>query len=179
MSGRIEVICGSMFSGKTEELINRIKKSGKTYKVFKPETDTRNKKNKIESHNKVEIEATTIKNISDILKIKTKYEIIGIDEAQFFSDQIIEVCNLLANQGIRVIIAGLDMDYSGKPFGPMPFLMAIAEQVTKLHAICDETGEPALYSYRKIENSETIMIGEKKEYTPLSRKAYISKIRKK
>ena len=179
MSGRIEVICGSMFSGKTEELINRIKKSGKTYKVFKPETDTRNKKNKIESHNKVEIEATTIKNISDILKIKTKYEIIGIDEAQFFSDQIIEVCNLLANQGIRVIIAGLDMDYSGKPFGPMPFLMAIAEQVTKVHATCDETGEPALYSYRKIENSETIMIGEKKEYTPLSRKAYISKIRKK
>ena len=129
--------------------------------------------------NKVEIEATTIKNISDILKIKTKYEIIGIDEAQFFSDQIIEVCNLLANQGIRVIIAGLDMDYSGKPFGPMPFLMAIAEQVTKVHATCDETGEPALYSYRKIENSETIMIGEKKEYMPLSRKAYISKIRKK
>ena len=179
MSGRIEVICGSMFSGKTEELISRIKKSGKSYRVFKPEKDTRNKKNKIESHNKVEIEATTIKNISDILKIKTKYEIIGIDEAQFFSDQIIVVCNLLANQGIRVIIAGLDMDYSGKPFGPMPFLMAIAEQVTKLHAICDETGEPALYSYRKIENSETIMIGEKKEYIPLSRKAYISKIRKK
>ena len=179
MSGRIEVICGSMFSGKTEELISRIKKSGKSYRVFKPETDTRNKKNKIESHNKVEIEATTIKNISDILKIKTKYEIIGIDEAQFFSDQIIVVCNLLANQGIRVIIAGLDMDYSGKPFGPMPFLMAIAEQVTKLHAICDETGEPALFSYRKIENSETIMIGEKKEYMPLSRKAYISKIRKK
>ena len=179
MSGRIEVICGSMFSGKTEELISRIKKSGKSYRVFKPETDTRNKKNKIESHNKVEIEATTIKNISDILKIKTKYEIIGIDEAQFFSDQIIVVCNLLANQGIRVIIAGLDMDYSGKPFGPMPFLMAIAEQVTKVHATCDETGEPALYSYRKIENSETIMIGEKKEYMPLSRKAYISKIRKK
>ena len=179
MSGRIEVICGSMFSGKTEELISRIKKSGKSYRVFKPETDTRNKKNKIESHNKVEIEATTIKNISDILKIKTKYEIIGIDEAQFFSDQIIEVCNLLANQGIRVIITGLDMDYSGKPFGPMPFLMAIAEQVTKVHATCDETGEPALYSYRKNENSETIMIGEKKEYMPLSRKAYISKIRKK
>ena len=179
MSGRIEVICGSMFSGKTEELINRIKNSGKSYKVFKPETDTRNKKNKIESHNKLKIEATTIKNISDILKIKTKYEIIGIDEAQFFSEQIIVVCNLLANQGIRVIIAGLDMDYSGKPFGPMPFLMAIAEQVTKVHATCDETGEPALYSYRKIENFETIMIGEKKEYMPLSRKAYISKIRKK
>ena len=179
MSGRIEVICGSMFSGKTEELINRIKNSGKSYKVFKPETDTRNKKNKIESHNKLKIEATTIKNITDILKVKTRYEIIGIDEAQFFSDKIIEVCNLLANQGIRVIIAGLDMDYSGKPFGTMLFLMAIAEQVTKVHATCDETGEPALYSYRKIENSETIMIGEKKEYMPLSRKAYISKIRKK
>ena len=179
MSGRIEVICGSMFSGKTEELINRIKNSGKSYKGFKPQTDTRNKKNKIESHNKLKIEATTIKNITDILKVKTRYEIIGIDEAQFFSDKIIEVCNLLANQGIRVIIAGLDMDYSGKPFGPMPFLMAIAEQVTKVHATCDETGEPALYSYRKIENFETIMIVEKKEYMPLSRKAYISKIRKK
>ena len=179
MSGRIEVICGSMFSGKTEELINRIKNSGKSYKVFKPETDTRNKKNKIKSHNKLKIEATTIKNITDILKVKTKYEIIGIDEAQFFSDKIIEVCNLLANKGIRVIIAGLDMDYSGKPFGPMPFLMAIAEQVTKVHAICNETGEPALYSYRKVESNETIMIGEKKEYMPLSRKAYISKIRKK
>ena len=106
----------------------------------------------------------------------TKEVVINV---HYFSDQIIEVCNLLANKGVRVIVAGLDMDYSGKPFGPMPFLMAIAEQVTKVHAICNETGEPALYSYRKVESNETIMIGEKKEYIPLSRKAYISKIRKK
>ena len=168
-----------MFSGKTEELINRIKSSNKSFKVFKPNLDTRNKKNKIESHSKLEIEASTISNPNEILKYKNKFDIIGIDEAQFFSQDIVDICNILANSGVRVIVAGLDMDYSGKPFGPMPFLMAIAELVTKVHAICNETGEPALYSYRKDENNETIMIGEKKEYMPLSRKAYISKIRKK
>ena len=177
--GRIEVICGSMFSGKTEELINRIKKSKKSYMVFKPNTDTRNEKNKIKSHSKVEIDATTVNDVNDILNFKDKFEIIGIDEAQFFSNDIVSVCNNLANNGIRVIIAGLDMDFSGKPFGPMPFLMAIAEDVTKVHAECSETGEPALYSYRKVDNSETVMIGEKKEYKPLSRKAYISKSKKK
>ena len=168
-----------MFSGKTEELINRIKSSNKSFKVFKPNLDTRNKKNKIESHSKLEIEASTISNPNEILKYKNKFDIIGIDEAQFYSYDIVDICNILANSGVRVIVAGLDMDYSGKPFGPMPFLMAIAEEVTKVHTICNETGEPALYSYRKVENNETIMIGEKKEYMPLSRKAYISKIRKK
>ena len=153
--GRIEVICGSMFSGKTEELINRIISSKKSFRVFKPLTDTRNKKNKIISHNKIEI-----------------------DEAQFFSEDIISVCNDLANNNVRVIVAGLDMDFSGKPFGPMPFLMAIAEDVTKVHAKCSETGEPALYSYRKVDNNETVMIGEKKEYKPLSRKAFISKLKR-
>ena len=103
----------------------------------------------------------------------------SIDEAQFFSNDIIDVCNSIANSGCRVIVAGLDMDYSGKPFGPMPFLMAIAEKVTKVHATCSETGEPALYSFRKTGNKETIMIGEKKEYKPLSRKAFISKLKKK
>ena len=168
-----------MFSGKTEELIRRIKNSNKSYKVFKPITDTRNKQNKIESHSNIKIDATTIKNINEILVFKNKFDIIGIDEAQFFSDDIIDVCNTIANSGSRVIVAGLDMDYSGKPFGPMPFLMAIAEKVTKVHATCSETGEPALYSFRKTKNKETIMIGEKNEYKPLSRRAFISKLKKK
>ena len=168
-----------MFSGKTEELINRIKSSNKSFKVFKPDLDSRNKKNIIESHSKLEIEATTISNPNEILKYKNKFDIIGIDEAQFFSHDIVNICNILANSGVRVIVAGLDMDYMGKPFGPMPFLMAIAEDVIKVHAVCSETGDPALYSYRRVENNETIMIGEKKEYNPLSRKAYISKLNKK
>lgn len=168
-----------MFSGKTEELIRRIKNSNKSYKVFKPVTDTRNKQNKIESHSNIKIDATTIKNINQILVFKNKFDIIGIDEAQFFSDDIIDVCNTIANSGSRVIVAGLDMDYSGKPFGPMPFLMAIAEKVTKVHATCSETGEPALYSFRKTGDKETIMIGEKNEYKPLSRRAFISKLKKK
>ena len=168
-----------MFSGKTEELIRRIKNSNKSYKVFKPITDTRNKQNKIESHSNIKIDATTIKNINEILVFKNKFDIIGIDEAQFFSDDIIDVCNTIANSGSRVIVAGLDMDYSGKPFGPMPFLMAIAEKVTKVHATCSETGEPALYSFRKSDYKETIMIGEKNEYKPLSRRAFISKLKKK
>tara|TARA_A200000113_G_C8823283_1_gene341193 strand:- start:37 stop:543 length:507 start_codon:yes stop_codon:yes gene_type:complete len=168
-----------MFSGKTEELIRRIKNSNKSYKVFKPVTDTRNKQNKIESHSNIKIDATTIKNINEILVFKNKFDIIGIDEAQFFNDDIIDVCNTIANSGSRVIVAGLDMDYSGKPFGPMPFLMAIAEKVTKVHATCSETGEPALYSFRKTDDKETIMIGEKNEYKPLSRRAFISKLKKK
>ena len=168
-----------MFSGKTEELIRRIKNSNKSYKVFKPITDTRNKQNKIESHSNIKIDATTIKNINEVLVFKNKFDIIGIDEAQFFSDDIIDVCNTIANSGSRVIVAGLDMDYSGKPFGPMPFLMAIAEKVTKVHATCSETGEPALYSFRKTDDKETIMIGEKNEYKPLSRRAFISKLKKK
>ena len=168
-----------MFSGKTEELIRRIKNSNKSYKVFKPVTDTRNKQNKIESHSNIKIDATTIKNINEILVFKNKFDIIGIDEAQFFSDDIIDVCNTIANSGSRVIVAGLDMDYSGKPFGPMPFLMAIAEKVTKVHATCSETGEPALYSFRKTVDKETIMIGEKNEYKPLSSRAFISKLKKK
>ena len=168
-----------MFSGKTEELIRRIKNSNKSYKVFKPVTDTRNKQNKIESNSNIKIDSTTIKNINEVLVFKNKFDIIGIDEAQFFSDDIIDVCNKIANSGSRVIVAGLDMDYSGKPFGPMPFLMAIAEKVTKVHATCSETGEPALYSFRKTNDKETIMIGEKKEYKPLSRRAFISKLKKK
>ena len=180
--GRIEVICGSMFSGKTEELIRRLKRLryvNKTFKVFKPEIDTRNKKNSIQTHSKIEIEAQTINRAAEILNHKENFDVIGIDEAQFFSDEIVEVCNKLANDGVRVIVAGLDMDYSGKPFGPMPNLMAIAEQVTKVHAVCADSGLPALYSFRKLENDDVVMLGEKNEYEPLSRKAFVSKMKKK
>ena len=179
--GRIEVICGSMFSGKTEELIRRINKVEKTnlkYMVFKPEIDTRNKKNSIKSHNNIEIPAQSVKNVIDILNYKNKFDVIAIDEAQFFSNDIVRVCNELADSGIRVIVAGLDMDYSGKPFGPMPYLMAIAEEVIKLHAICSDTGNPALYSYRKLKNKNVVMLGKKDEYEPLSREAFILKMKK-
>ena len=180
--GRIEIICGSMFSGKTEELIRRLKRlkyANQSFKVFKPEIDTRNEKNIIKSHGKIEIEAETVSKAKEILDLSTDVDVIGIDEAQFFSEGLIDVCNTLANGGTRVIVAGLDMDFSGKPFGPMPNLMAIAEEVTKVHAVCSETGEPALYSYRKGKNDNVVLLGEKDEYEPLSRKAFISKMKNK
>ena len=180
--GRIEVICGSMFSGKTEELIRRLKRlkyANQSFKVFKPEIDTRNEKNIIKSHGKIEIEAETVSKAKEILDLSTDVDVIGIDEAQFSSEDLIDVCNTLANGGTRVIVAGLDMDFSGKPFGPMPNLMAIAEEVTKVHAVCSETGEPALYSYRKGKNDNVVLLGEKDEYEPLSRKAFISKMKNK
>ena len=171
-----------MFSGKTEELIRRIQELNNTnlnYKVFKPEIDKRNEENKILSHNKKSIDAINIKNAHEIINHSINCDVIAIDEAQFFSEDIIEVCNTLANKGIRIIIAGLDMDYLGKPFGPMPKLMAIAEDVIKVHAICTETGKPANYSFRKSNNDDTVMLGEKKEYEPLSREAFVSKMKKK
>ena len=180
--GRIEVICGSMFSGKTEELIRRLKRlkyANQSFKVFKPELDTRNKKNIIKSHSKIEIEAQTVSNAKEILDLSADVDVVGVDEAQFFSEDLVDVCNTLANRGTRVIVAGLDMDFSGKPFGPMPNLMAIAEEVTKVHAVCSETGEPALYSYRKGKNDNVVLLGEKDEYEPLSRKAFISKMKNK
>ncbi len=180
--GRIEVICGSMFSGKTEELIRRLKRlkyANQSYKVFKPEIDTRNKKNIIKSHGKIEIKAKTVTSAKEIIDLSNNVDVIGVDEAQFFSEDLVDVCNTLANGGIRVIVAGLDMDFSGKPFGPMPNLMAIAEKVTKVHAVCSETGEPALYSYRKGKNDNVVLLGEKDEYEPLSRKAFILKMKNK
>ena len=180
--GRIEIICGSMFSGKTEELIRRLKRlkyANQSYKVFKPEIDTRNKINIIKSHSKIEIQAETVSKAKEILDLSTDVDVIGIDEAQFFSEDLVDVCNTLANRGTRVIVAGLDMDFSGKPFGPMPNLMAVAEEVTKVHAVCSETGEPALYSYRKGKNDNVVLLGEKDEYEPLSRKAFISKMKNK
>ncbi|MBL6649512.1 MAG: thymidine kinase [Flavobacteriaceae bacterium] len=177
--GRIEVICGSMFSGKTEELIQRIKKAeiaGADYIVFKPKIDSRNPENKIISHAKNEISVTSISKTKDILSAGKKFDVVGIDEAQFFDHSIVEVCNALANYGCRVIIAGLDMDYKGTPFGPMPDLMAIAEEVLKVHAICVETGRPAGYSYRKDSKKDLVLIGEKKDYEPLSREAFKKKM---
>ena len=180
--GSIEVICGSMFSGKTEELIKRIEKLNNTnlnYKVFKPEIDKRSGESKIQTHNNKSIDAINIKNAGEIINQSNDCDVIAIDEAQFFTEDIVDVCDTLENKGIRVIIAGLDMDYLGKHFGPMPKLMAIAEDVIKVHAVCTETGKPANYSFRKSNNNDTVMLGEKNEYEPLSREAFVSKMKKK
>jgi thymidine kinase len=177
--GRIEVICGSMFSGKTEELINRIKKvelNGENFIVFRPKIDSRNPDNKIISHAKNEISASIISSPEEILDLSKGFHVIGIDEAQFFDQSLVEICNMLASKGHRIIIAGLDMDYEGNPFGPMPNLMACAEDVIKVHAICVETGNPAGYSFRKDNSQDLVLIGEKKEYIPLSREAFIKKM---
>ena len=179
--GWIEVVCGSMFSGKTEELIRRLKRA-KFAKlkvaIFKPSIDTRHKKSKIVSHNKNKIKCKTVKTAKDIYKLGHKCDVVGIDEAQFFDDGIIEVCNGLANSGVRVIVAGLDMDYTGKPFGPMANLMATAEYVTKVHAICSKTGGLAQYSYRKAKGDELIMLGEEQEYEPLCRATFFKRMTK-
>jgi len=177
--GRIEVICGSMFSGKTEELIRRIKKvelADEKYIIFRPKIDSRNPENKIISHAKNEISASIVSCPKEILDLSVNYSVIGIDEAQFFDQSIVDVCNVLANKGHRLIIAGLDMDYEGNPFGPMPNLMACAEDVMKVHAVCVETGNPAGYSYRKDSSDDLVLIGEKKEYKPLSREAFVKKM---
>ena len=177
--GRIEVICGSMFSGKTEELIRRIKKvelADEKYIIFRPKIDSRNPENKIISHAKNEISASIVSSPKEILDLSISYPVIGIDEAQFFDQSIVDVCNLLANKGHRLIIAGLDMDFEGNPFGPMPNLMACAEDVMKVHAVCMETGNPAGYSYRKDSSDDLVLIGEKKEYKPLSREAFVKKM---
>ena len=177
--GRIEVICGSMFSGKTEELIRRIKKvelANEKYIIFRPKIDSRNPENKIISHAKNEISASIVSSPKEILNLSVNYPVIGIDEAQFFDQSIVDVCNVLANKGHRLIIAGLDMDYEGNPFGPMPNLMACAEDVMKVHAVCVETGNPAGYSYRKDSSDDLVLIGEKKEYKPLSREAFVKKM---
>ena len=177
--GRIEVICGSMFSGKTEELINRIKKvelNGESFIVFRPKIDSRNPDNKIISHAKNEISASIISSPEEILDLSKGFHVIGIDEAQFFDQSLVEICNMLASKGHRIIIAGLDMDFEGNPFGPMPNLMACAEDVIKVHAICVETGNPAGYSFRKDNSQDLVLIGEKKEYIPLSREAFIKKM---
>ncbi len=178
-SGWIEVICGSMFSGKTEELIRRLNRAqiaGQKIEIFKPAMDIRYDKEKVISHNANEVKSTPVESSSAILLFSAEAEVIGIDEGQFFDEEIVRVCNELANNGKRVIIAGLDMDFRGRPFGPMPFLMATAEYVTKVHAICLRTGNLAHYSHRVAEGEEVIMLGEKQEYEPLSRSAYWEKM---
>ena len=178
--GWIEVICGSMFSGKTEELIRRIKRAkiaNQKFKVFKPTIDSRSK-NYIESHDESKLESTEVKHSSEILDNVKNCHVVAIDEAQFFDDGIVNVCNQLANSGIRVIIAGLDMDYLGNPFGPIPNLMAVAEYVTKVHAVCKKSGNIANYSFRKNKKKDIVVIGEKDKYEPLSRSIYYKKMKK-
>ena len=179
--GSIEVICGSMFSGKTEELIRRLKRAkiaNQKIQIFKPSLDSRNSEY-IESHDKNRIKSLTVKTSYDVYDIGKDFDVIGIDEVQFFDDEIVSVCNSLANNGVRVIAAGLDMDYLGNPFGPMPNLMAIAEYVTKVHAICSKTGNIANYSYRKNKEDSIILIGEKDEYEALSREIFYEKMNSK
>lgn len=173
--GWIEVICGSMFSGKTEELIRRLKRAQfakQKVEIFKPTVDTRYDENMVVSHDSNEIRSTPVPAAANIPILADDCDVIGIDEAQFFDDEIVQVCNDLANRGIRVIVAGLDMDFKGNPFGPMPALMATAEYVTKVHAVCTRTGNLAQYSYRKAKNDNLVLLGENKEYEPLSRAAY-------
>jgi thymidine kinase len=173
--GWIEVICGSMFSGKTEELIRRMRRAEfarMKVEIFKPKVDTRYHEDDVVSHDQKTIRSTAIEHSSQLLLLTSDVEVVGIDEAQFFDAGLPEVCNQLANQGIRVIVAGLDMDFMGRPFGPMPNLLAIAEFVTKVHAICVKTGNLANYSYRFAEGESVVQLGEKESYAPLSREAY-------
>jgi thymidine kinase len=173
--GWIEVICGSMFSGKTEELIRRLRRAQfakQRVEIFKPSVDTRYDEDNVVSHQGTEIRSTPVPAAANIRILADGCDVIGIDEAQFFDDEIVAVCNDLANSGIRVIVAGLDMDFKGNPFGPMPALMATAEYVTKVHAVCTRTGNLANYSYRKAANDNLVLLGETEEYEPLSRAAY-------
>jgi len=173
--GWIEVICGSMFSGKTEELIRRLRRAQfakQRVEIFKPAIDTRYSDEMVVSHNETQIRSTPVPSAETIRLLAQGCEVVGIDEAQFFDDEIVAVCNDLANSGIRVIVAGLDMDFKGKPFGPMPNLMATAEYVTKVHAVCTRTGNLANYSFRKAAGDQQVLLGETDEYEPLSRAAY-------
>ena len=173
--GWIEVICGSMFSGKTEELIRRLKRAKfarQRVEIFKPTVDRRFDEDKVVSHDSNEIRSTPVPAAANIPILADGCDVVGIDEAQFFDAGIVKVCNDLANNGVRVIVAGLDMDYKGNPFGPMPNLMATAEYVTKVHAVCPRTGNLAHYSYRKANSDELVFLGETDEYEPLSRAAY-------
>jgi thymidine kinase len=177
--GWIEVICGSMFSGKTEELIRRLNRARiarQKVEIFKPTVDKRYHEHEVVSHDKNAIISTPVSNAQNILLMAGDVDVIGIDEAQFFDENLPEVCNELANQGIRVIVAGLDMDFQGRPFGPMPHLMAIAEYVTKVRAICVRTGKLANYSHRIAGGTGQIELGELDRYEPLSREAYIRAI---
>ena len=173
--GRIEVICGSMFSGKTEELIRRMRRASfakQRVEIFKPAIDTRYSEENVVSHDQHVIQSTPVDSSSSILLLSSDAEVVGIDEAQFFDDGLVKVCNELANKGVRVIIAGLDMDFQGRPFGPIPGLCAIADEVTKVHAICVKCGALAYISHRLVQNDKRVLLGEKLTYEPLCRECY-------
>jgi thymidine kinase len=179
--GSIEVITGSMFSGKTEELIRRLRRAqyaGLKVEIFKPSLDKRYSETRVVSHDSTSIMSTPVDNASSILLLAAEVQVIGIDEAQFFDTSIVEVCNTLADNGIRIVIAGLDMDFMGKPFGPMPALLAIAEFVTKVHAICMRCGNLAQYSFRKSLDDQVVLLGEKNLYEPLCRNCYNAALNK-
>ena len=174
-AGSIEVICGSMFSGKTEELIRRLKRAQfakQKVEIYKPCIDVRYSEDQVVSHDSHSIPSTPIDSPASMLLLSSDVEVVGIDEAQFFDDTLVDVVQTLANRGIRVIIAGLDTDFLGKPFGPMPALMAIAEDIQKVHAICVKCGSPANHSHRLVANSDLVVLGEKDEYEPLCRHCY-------
>jgi thymidine kinase len=179
--GSIEVITGSMFSGKTEELIRRLRRSqiaGLKVEIFKPSIDNRYSETRVVSHDEKFIVSTPVDNASAILLFAGGVDVVAIDEAQFFDISIVEVCNQLADNGIRIIIAGLDMNFMGKPFGPMPALLSIAEYVTKLHAICMRCGNLAHYSFRKSEEAQVVLLGEKNLYEPLCRNCFTEALNK-
>ena len=178
-SGWMEVICGSMFSGKTEELIRRLRRAemaGQKVEIFKPKIDTRYDDVEVVSHNHNKIMSTPVESSNEILLLGSTCDVIGIDEAQFFDEGIVEVANQLANNGVRVVIAGLDMDFLGRPFGPMPFLMATAEYVTKVHAICKKTGNLANYSMRISKNQDLVQLGETDSYEAVSRRVFVDDV---
>ena len=173
--GRIEVICGSMFSGKTEELIRRMKRAKfakQRVEIFKPAMDVRYSVEDVVSHDQNTIPSTPIDTSSSILLLASNIDVVGIDEAQFLDQGLIDVCNQLANKGVRVIVAGLDMDFQGKPFGPIPGLCAIADEVVKVHAICVKCGALAYISHRLVDNDKRVLLGEKQTYEPLCRECY-------
>jgi len=173
--GSVEVITGSMFSGKTEELIRRLRRArfaNLRVEIFKPAIDTRYSDSLVVSHDEKSINSTPVDNAASILLLAGDCDVVGIDEAQFFDNSIVEVCNRLADEGKRVVVAGLDMDYLGRPFGPMPFLLSIAEYVTKVHAICTRCGNLAQYSFRKSADEQQVLLGEKDIYEPLCRDCF-------
>ena len=173
--GRIEVVCGSMFSGKTEELIRRMKRAvfaHQKVEIFKPSIDTRYSEENVVSHDQNAIRSTPVESSASILLLSSDIDVVGIDEAQFLDDGLVDVCNQLANRGVRVIVAGLDMDFKGVPFGPMPALCAIADDVTKVHAICVKCGNLAYVSHRIVSGDKRVMLGEQSEYEPLCRECY-------
>jgi len=180
--GSIEVIAGSMFSGKTEELIRRLRRAkfaNLRVEIFKPSIDIRYSETRVVSHDEKSIMSTPVDSANSILLLSAGVDVVGIDEAQFFDDSLIEVCNKLADSGVRVIVAGLDMDFTGKPFGPMPALMAVAEYVTKVHAICMKCGNLAHYSHRKTQDDKVVVLGEKDIYEPLCRLCYLKTVGRK